>query len=69
MRCPGGRRACGLVRPGNDPRFGRDRLDAVDDLALSKDGGYIVPLKAKVRSMEGLDVGDIVTIRLTVADR
>ena len=34
-----------------------------------KDGGYIVPLKAKVRSVEGLDVGDIVTIRLTVADR
>ncbi|MEO8264718.1 MAG: DUF1905 domain-containing protein [Ilumatobacteraceae bacterium] len=32
-----------------------------------KDGGYIVPVKAIVRGAEGLDVGDVVTIRLTVA--
>ena len=32
-----------------------------------KDGGYIVPLKAAVRKAEGLEVGDEVTIRLTVA--
>ncbi|MBL7259360.1 DUF1905 domain-containing protein [Paractinoplanes lichenicola] len=32
-----------------------------------KNGGYIVPLKAAVRRSEGLDIGDTVTIRLTVA--
>ncbi|MFA6574337.1 MAG: DUF1905 domain-containing protein [Nocardioides sp.] len=32
-----------------------------------KDGGYVVPLKAAVRKAEGLEVGDLVTIRLTVA--
>jgi hypothetical protein len=31
-----------------------------------KDGGYVVPLKTLVRRAEGLDVGDRVTIRLTV---
>lgn len=31
-----------------------------------KDGGYIVPLKLKVRRALDLDVGDRVTIRLTV---
>jgi hypothetical protein len=31
-----------------------------------KDGGYIVPLKDVVRRAEGLDVGDVVTVRLTV---
>lgn len=33
-----------------------------------KDGGYIVPLKAAVRRREGVDVGDVVTIRLSVDD-
>jgi len=32
-----------------------------------RDGGYIVPLKAWVRDAEGLDVGDTVDLRLTVA--
>jgi len=32
-----------------------------------KDGGYVVPLKAAVRRAERLEVGDEVTIRLTVA--
>lgn len=32
-----------------------------------KDGGYIVPLKAAVRKAERLEVGDEVTIRLTIA--
>ena len=32
-----------------------------------KDGGYLVPLKDKVRHAEGLDVDDTVTIRLVVA--
>lgn len=31
-----------------------------------KDGGYIVPLKTLVQRQEELDVGDTVTIRLTV---
>lgn len=31
-----------------------------------KNGGYIVPLKARVRAVEGLEVGDTVTIRLGV---
>jgi Domain of unknown function (DUF1905) len=34
-----------------------------------KDGHYIVPVKAGVRQAEGLDVGDTVTIRLTVGAR
>ena len=31
-----------------------------------KDGGYVVPLKDKVRNAEDLDVGDVVTVRLTI---
>jgi hypothetical protein len=31
-----------------------------------KDGRYIVPVKARVRRAEGLDVGDTVTVQLTV---
>lgn len=31
-----------------------------------KDGRYIVPIKTAVRRGEGLDVGDTVTVRLTV---
>ncbi len=31
-----------------------------------KDGRYIVPLKARVRQAEGLDVGDTVTVRLSL---
>ena len=31
-----------------------------------KDGGYVVPLKDLVRKAEDLDVGDVVTVRLTV---
>ena len=31
-----------------------------------KDGGYVVPLKDKVRAAEGIDVGDMVTMRLGV---
>lgn len=32
-----------------------------------KDGGYLVPLKDRVRKAEEIDLGDTVTIRLTVA--
>jgi hypothetical protein len=31
-----------------------------------KDGRYVVPVKAGVRRAEGLDVGDMVIVRLTV---
>jgi hypothetical protein len=31
-----------------------------------KDGGYIVPVKAWVQKAEGLVVGDVVTVRLSV---
>src|SRR5689334_19721397 len=31
-----------------------------------KDGGYIVPLRLDVRRAEGIDLGDVVDIRLTV---
>ena len=31
-----------------------------------EDGGYIVPLKLAVRRAEGVDVGDVVTLRLTL---
>lgn len=31
-----------------------------------KDGRYVVPVKAGVRSAEGLEVGDEVTVRLTL---
>jgi hypothetical protein len=31
-----------------------------------KDGQYIVPVKARVREAEGLEVGEMVTIRLAV---
>jgi hypothetical protein len=32
-----------------------------------KDGAYIVPLRASVRKAEGLELGDVVTVRLLVA--
>jgi hypothetical protein len=31
-----------------------------------KDGGYVVPLKDLVRKAEGIDVGEVVTVRLSV---
>jgi len=31
-----------------------------------KDGGYLVPLKDAVRRAEGVDDGDVVTLRLTI---
>ena len=31
-----------------------------------KDGGYVVPLKDAVRLAEGLELDDVVTVRLTV---
>jgi hypothetical protein len=31
-----------------------------------KDGGYVVPVKDAVRRAEGLQLGDLVTVRLTI---
>ena len=31
-----------------------------------KDGGYVVPLKDKVRKAEGIEIGDVVTVRRVV---
>ena len=31
-----------------------------------KDGGYVVPVKDKVRAAEGIDVGDTIEVRLTI---
>ena len=31
-----------------------------------KDGSYVVPLKSAVRKAEGIDVGDVVSVRLAV---
>lgn len=31
-----------------------------------KDGGYVVPLKDRVRAAEGIELGDSVTVRLLV---
>jgi hypothetical protein len=33
-----------------------------------KDGGYLLPLKVVVRRAEGIDVGDVVDVRLEVDD-
>ncbi|GAA2684668.1 MULTISPECIES: DUF1905 domain-containing protein [Actinoplanes] len=32
-----------------------------------KDGSYVVPVKAKVREAEGLEVGDTVRVRISVS--
>jgi hypothetical protein len=34
-----------------------------------KNGGYIVPVKDKVRHAEGIELGDVVTVRLVVSAR
>jgi Domain of unknown function (DUF1905) len=34
-----------------------------------KDGRYIVPIKASVRKAEELEIGDSVTVRLTIGSR
>jgi hypothetical protein len=38
----------------------------MDDVAVPKDGRYVVPVKAWVRQAEGLELGDTVTVRLAV---
>lgn len=31
-----------------------------------RDGGYVIPVKSAVRTAEGLELGDVVTVRLEV---
>lgn len=47
----------------------RARIGATDweTSLFPKDGLYVVPVKDAVRRVEGLDEGDTVTVRLTVA--
>ena len=56
----------GHVRLGHDP--GRAPVGSTrwTTSLFPKDGGYVVPLKDKVRNAEGIGVGDVVTVRLTV---
>lgn len=44
-------------------RIGRTRWKTS---LFPKDGRYLVPLKAAVRKAEGLELGDMVTVRLAV---
>ncbi len=37
-----------------------------DTSLYPKNGGYVVPLKDAVRHAEGLDVGNVISVRLTV---
>lgn len=38
----------------------------MDDIAVAEGWHYIVPVKARVRRAEGLELGDVVELRLTV---
>ncbi len=56
----------GDLRVGDDPGHGGNRADQVDDIAVAEGWHYIVPVKARVRRAEGLELGDVVELRLTV---
>ena len=34
-----------------------------------KDGRYLVPLKDRIRKAEGIDLGDVVEVRMTLGER
>lgn len=36
---------------------------------MPKDGRYLVPLKVALRRAEGVELGDVVTVRIEVIDR
>jgi hypothetical protein len=63
------RRAAALVSYGWGvvPVIARIRGTTWQTSLFPKDGGYVVPVKAAVRRAEGLELGDTVAIRLTVA--
>ena len=54
------------LRVGDGAGRGPDRGDPWTTSLWPKNGGYVVPLKDKVRAAEGIDVGDTVTVRLGV---
>jgi hypothetical protein len=51
---------------GMIPVTARIRRTAWTTALFPKDGRYVVPVKAAVRRTEKIDVGDVVTVRLTV---
>ncbi|MFN2145434.1 MAG: DUF1905 domain-containing protein [Anaerolineales bacterium] len=53
---------------GMIPVFGQINATRWKTSLFPKDGGYIVPLKDMVRSAEGLEEGQEVTIQLTIRD-
>ena len=44
-------------------QLGKSRWDTA---LFPKDGGYVLPIKDAVRQAEGLSIGDVVAVRLTV---
>jgi hypothetical protein len=46
-----------------EARIGRTEFETS---LFPKDGGYLVPVKDRVRNAEGLDAGETVTVRLKV---
>ena len=58
----------GLVSYGWGMIPARVRIGATDfrTALWPKDGGYVVPVKDKVRRAEGLELGDTVTVQLDV---
>ena len=51
------------------PVTGRVGGTAFTTSLFPKDGGYVVPLKDAVRHAEGIELGAVVTVRLTVGGR
>ncbi|MDF8264328.1 DUF1905 domain-containing protein [Luteipulveratus flavus] len=49
----------------------RGRLGATEfETALwPKDGGYVIPLKDRVRATESIELDDVVTVTLTIIER
>jgi hypothetical protein len=68
-QCGGLEAASALVTYGWGmiPVTGRIGTTTFTTSLYPKDGGYIVPIKAAVRRAERIDVGDVVSVHLTVA--
>ena len=54
---------------GMIPVRGQVGATAFETSLWPKDGGYLVPVKDRVREAEGLDEGDVVTLSVTVRPR
>jgi Domain of unknown function (DUF1905) len=50
------------------PVSARIKTTAWDTSLFPKDGGYLVPIKASVRTAENLELGDVVSLTLEVGD-